>query len=92
MKIEFDENKNNRNIKERNLSFNQVRYFHWDTAILIQDVRKDYPEPRFVATGYVGTTARLHILVFTPIKGGIRVISFRKANSREVKKYENREN
>ncbi|MCW9733807.1 hypothetical protein L5B97_10105 [Avibacterium sp. 20-15] len=38
----------------------------------------------------MGTTARLHILVFTPIKTGIRVISFRKANAREVKKYEDR--
>lgn len=90
MKIEFDENKNKRNIEERNLSFNEVKYFHWDTAIIIQDVRKDYPEARFIATGYVGTTERLHILVFTPIKGGVRVISFRKANDREVKKYENR--
>ncbi|MCW9718324.1 BrnT family toxin [Avibacterium sp. 21-599] len=90
MEIEFDQKKNQRNIEERQLSFEMARYFHWDSAMIIADERKDYPEPRFLAAGYVGTTARLHILVFTPIKTGIRVISFRKANAREVKKYEDR--
>ena len=32
--------------------------------------------------------SRLHVLCFTPIDGGIRVISFRKANDREVRKYD----
>jgi uncharacterized DUF497 family protein len=30
----------------------------------------------------------VHVLCFTPVEGGIRVISFRKANSREIKTYE----
>ena len=30
---------------------------------------------------------RLHVLCFTPVPGGIRVISFRKANLREVKSH-----
>jgi uncharacterized DUF497 family protein len=29
----------------------------------------------------------LHVLCFTPIEGGIRVISFRKANMREARKH-----
>jgi uncharacterized DUF497 family protein len=29
----------------------------------------------------------LHVLCFTPIAGGIRVISFRKANAREVRNH-----
>jgi uncharacterized DUF497 family protein len=33
---------------------------------------------------------RLHAVGFTVITGGIRVISFRKANSREVRRYEQR--
>ncbi|MBP6104319.1 MAG: BrnT family toxin [Gammaproteobacteria bacterium] len=45
-----------------------------------------YPEQRFVAIGYL--EGRLHVLFFTAIKGEIRVISFRKANLREVKRYE----
>jgi uncharacterized protein len=30
----------------------------------------------------------LHVLCFTPATDGIRVISFRKANTREVRNYE----
>jgi len=41
---------------------------------------------RFVAVGYLAH--RLHVLCFTPIPGGIRVISFRKANLREVQSHE----
>jgi hypothetical protein len=33
---------------------------------------------------------RIHVLVFTQVPAGIRVISFRKANKREVKRYETR--
>ena len=40
----------------------------------------------FIHLGYL--EKRLHILCFTETMLGIRVISFRKANNREVKKYE----
>lgn len=90
MKITYDLNKNQKNIEERGLSFEEVQYFHWTTAIIEPDLRKPYPEPRYLAAGFVGLTERLHILVFTPTADGIRVISFRKANKREVKRYEAR--
>jgi uncharacterized DUF497 family protein len=38
-----------------------------------------------VAAGYLHR--RLHILCFLPKAAGIRVISFRKANDREARKY-----
>lgn len=41
---------------------------------------------RYVATGYLGDGLR--VLAFTEIEGGIRVVSFRKANKRDVKGYE----
>lgn len=88
MKIEFDPDKNQRNIEERNLSFELVGQIRWTTAVVVPDVRFDYPEPRYVAAAYLGDTQRLHIVCFTPVKDGIRVISFRKANKREVRKYE----
>lgn len=90
MKIEYDQKKNQRNIDERGLSFEYAHLFHWSTAEIVQDTRNDYPEPRFIAFGYIGTTERLHVIVFTPIDGGIRVISLRKANKREVSRYESR--
>ena len=86
MKIEFDPNKNRRNIQERNLPFEQVTDFDWDSALIWQDTRFDYGEARFNALGKIHQ--RLHCLTFTPIQGGIRVISLRKANKREVKHHE----
>lgn len=86
MKIEFDLNKSNKNKEQRGLSFEDAEKFDWETALYVEVERKLYPERRFVGLGFLGL--RLHVICFTPIKGGIRIISFRKANSREVKRYE----
>lgn len=86
MRLEFDAAKNAANIRERGLAFEQVVEFDFASALVKRDDRKAYPEARFVAIGLLGS--RLHVLCFTPVPGGIRVISFRKANSREVKRYE----
>ena len=85
MQIEFDASKNEANIRERGLSFDLAADFDFGTAIIDQDIRKAYPEVRYVAVGFLGK--RLHVLCFVPAVGGIRVISFRKANTREVKDY-----
>jgi uncharacterized protein len=50
------------------------------------DNRHQYSEQRRRALGMLD--GRLHALVFTETIDGIRVISFRKANQREVKRYE----
>ena len=47
------------------------------------DLRKGYGEMRYIALGLL--QGRLHVLCFTEITDGIRVISFRKAIDREVK-------
>lgn len=86
MEIDFDPNKNARNIAERGLSFEQVVEFEFVSAKIWQDSRKPYPEMRFLALGYLGK--RLHVLCFTQISVGIRVISFRKANKKEGEKHE----
>ena len=86
MHIKFDPSKNERNIRERALSFEQARDFDFSTALVGQDIRKGYVEARFVAVGFLGE--RLHVLCFTPSAHGIRVISFRKANTREVRHYD----
>ncbi|GLC93784.1 hypothetical protein Tamer19_31920 [Cupriavidus sp. TA19] len=49
------------------------------------NARRDYGEPRYIAVGYLG--GRLHVLCFTETSTGIRVISLRKANQREVYSY-----
>ncbi|MGB7550789.1 MAG: BrnT family toxin [Chromatiaceae bacterium] len=81
MEITFDTDKNARNLRDRDLSFERVADFDFITAKLWQDERQAYPEARIVAIGYLDN--RLHVLVFSETERGIRVISFRKANPRE---------
>jgi uncharacterized DUF497 family protein len=81
MEIEFDAAKNLCNIAERGLSFEHATEFNFEDAKLWQDIRRDYTEVGVVALGYLDS--RLHVLVFSETESGIRVISFRKANSRE---------
>ena len=85
MNIEYDHNKNEKNIKERGLSFELFLQFDLNTAKVIEDTRYSYPEKRFQVYGVVNQ--RLYVAVITPIADGARVISLRKANKREVKKY-----
>lgn len=86
MHITFDPAKNLRNIADRGLSFELTDEFDFDTTVIWIDARKVYPEARISALGLVA--GRLHALVFSETAKGIRVISFRKANKREVKRYE----
>lgn len=86
MRICFDPAKNAHNVRTRDLSFERAREFEFETALTLIDRRHDYGETRYIAIGYLD--ARLHVLCYTRIAGGIRVISFRKANQREVKIHE----
>ena len=83
--ISFDPAKNASNIASRGLSLELVELMEWATALMEEDTRKAYGERRFQVLGYIGE--RLHAMVFTPREGKVHVISLRKANSREVKKY-----
>jgi len=85
MKITFDPKKNADNIRDRQLPFDDVAKLEWSSAVIIEDVRKDYGERRFRVLGYIED--RLYAVVFTPRGDAVHVISFRKANSREVKRY-----
>ena len=86
MKIEYDKNKSEKNVRERNLSFDETINFDWETAIYEEDIRKSYPEKRIIAMGFLNQ--RVHVICFSEAKNGVRIISFRKANKREVKRYE----
>lgn len=86
MDITFDPEKNQRNIVERGLSFERAADFDFETAVFALDTRQDYGEVRYRALGFL--ERRLHALVFVETETGIRVISFRKANIREVRHYE----
>jgi uncharacterized DUF497 family protein len=82
----FDAAKNARNIATRGISFERAIAFEWDSALIVADTRRDYGERRFQAFGLIAE--RLHILVFTPRSGKTHIISLRKANTREVERYD----
>jgi len=82
---EWDARKALANLSKHGVPFEAVLGFQWNDALILRDERRDYGEPRFLAYGLIDE--RLHALVFTPRKGRIRVISLRKANSREVRRW-----
>jgi hypothetical protein len=85
VRITFDPGKNAQNIRERGLPFEHAAEFEFETAHIRTDERHAYGETRYVALGRLH--GRIHVLCFTETADGIRVISFRKANDREVKRY-----
>ena len=85
MKIDFDPIKKEKNIRERGLSFERVAEVDFNTALILPDTRKEYGETRYIALCYLDR--RLHVRCFTETETGIRVVSFRKANEREAKRY-----
>jgi uncharacterized DUF497 family protein len=63
-----------------------VSEVHFNNAVVFPDTRKEYGETRYIALCYL--EQRLHVLCFTETEKGIRVVSFRKANEREARRYE----
>ena len=86
MQLTFDPAKNAANIAQRGISFTLLEQMDWDAAQVAQDTRTAYGEPRFQVTGPIA--GRLHVAIITPREAGLRVISLRKANAREQKRYE----
>lgn len=86
MEITYDAAKNIANIEKHNLNFDCAADFCFETAFITIDTRCDYQEIRYKALGKLNN--RVHCLVFTETVDGIRVISLRKANKREVLLYE----
>jgi len=67
------------------VDFHELDGVDWEQALIFEDRRKDY-ETRLIAIAALG--ARLHIVVYVERVGQRRIISARKANSREVAFYE----
>ena len=84
--LSYNQAKNESNILLRGLDFNLVKDFNWFLATIFEDTRKNYGENRFVVIGSIDE--RIYVVIFTPRGNKIHVISLRKANKREVKKYE----
>jgi uncharacterized DUF497 family protein len=87
--IEFDPVKDAENIDRRGLSLELARLLFEGPFIEEQDARHDYGETRFIATGPIAELGgRLFVVVYTWRGATRRIISFRKANDRETRKYQ----
>ena len=86
MKVEFDPDKSARNDIERGLPFQKAADLEWVKAYSFADARRDYGENRLIAL--VPMRRRLYVVCYLDRGGARRIISFRKANKREEKIYE----
>jgi uncharacterized DUF497 family protein len=80
--------KNETNIRDRGLPLLAARLLFNSHLLVREDTREVYPERRFI--GYNTIDGRLMVVVFcAPADDHIHIISLRKANQREQKKFKN---
>jgi uncharacterized DUF497 family protein len=86
--IEYDPVKNEANIAKRGLPIQLAEFLFDGPFVEEEDARRDYGESRFVATGPISVLEnRVFVVVYTWRGSRRRIVSFRKANDREVRKY-----
>lgn len=85
MEISYDPEKRARTLAERGLDFDDARRVFDGAIVTYIDDRKDYGEVRWISVGYLD--ARLLMIVWTQRGDARHVISMRKANDREQKKF-----
>ena len=83
-KIEFDPAKNELNKAQHGLGFEDFTGFDAQPAVVADD-RVDYGERRFRAFGRID--GKGHCLVYTVRGNGMRLISFRRAHEKEMRRY-----
>ena len=87
MKFEWDENKNEANIRQHGIDFNDVPEIFDGPMIINIDHRVDYDENRCIGIGFLRNIIAVVIFV-EKIEDVIRIISARKANRHESKRFE----
>ena len=85
---EWDETKSRENLERHGLDFGDARTVFAGTCVTFEDRRRDYGEPRFITLGRL--QGRTVVIAHTPRGERTRVISMKKANSREARRYRQR--
>jgi len=85
VRFEFDPAKSAKNERERGLPFAAAALLFDGPRLEWEDRRKDYGEIRFSTLGEI--EGRVFCASFTKRGEAIRIISFRKANARETRRY-----
>jgi uncharacterized protein len=81
----WDERKRAANLRKHGVDFAIAELFDFAAAATIVDDQRDYGEVRYRAFGAVA--GRLYVIVFARRGEHVRIISARKANAREIRRY-----
>lgn len=87
MQFEWDESKNQINIRKHGIDFRDVKEMFNHPMLTLLDTCEDYGEDRWIGIGLL----RHHVAVVVYVERHydvIRIISARKATQHEVKRYE----
>lgn len=86
MQFEWDDSKAEANYAKHGIPFNlAVRVFDDPFRLEIEDDRFDYGEERIITLGLID--GRVYVVIYTPRDDHCRIISARKANARESRRY-----
>ncbi len=85
MRVEFDPAKDAVNQAKHRLSLSLAQELDWDAALVWVDDRYEYGELRMIALA--PKTETLYYVAFVERGEARRIISLRRANRREVKRY-----
>ncbi|NIF54044.1 BrnT family toxin [Burkholderia sp. Ax-1724] len=86
MKTTYDRPKSVTNEDKHGVPLALAEFIDWTAVWCAPDDRKDYGELREI--GYAVISSRLYCVVFTQRGETFRIISLRKANNREIERYE----
>jgi hypothetical protein len=86
MKITCDLKKRKKTLEERGLDFMDAAIVFEGQIYEFEDIRKDYGERRMIAVGYLA--GRMVVIGYVQRGKTRHIFSMRKANEREVKKYQ----
>ena len=86
--IDYDAAKDRENLRKHGLPLGAAELLFDGPFVEEEDRRRDYGETRFIATGPIPSFGdRIFVVIYTWRESVRRIISFRKANDREVRKY-----
>jgi uncharacterized protein len=86
IEFDWDEAKRRTNVSKHGLDFADAVEFDWSGAVIIPDDRFDYGEKRLLA--FSTFRGRVYSIAYVKRAEVRRLISFRRANEREIGRYE----
>ena len=93
MIFEWDENKEQKNLKKHGIDFRTAIHVFGDPfRIVMFDEEHSYDEDRYILIGSINDRPCVLNISFTPRGGAVRVISARKATAKERRIYYDNKN